>query len=96
MVCKHLAQLERELLAAGVSLTFRGQAWTSNCREWAYFACVLDRPAIRERLSLPDCVRDHDNDDSRSGLESGLVCTACWDAVVGIHATQATGYLTFK
>lgn len=95
MVCEHLAALERELLAAGIALTYRGQAWSSNCREWAYFACLMDRPAIRERLSLPECVIDHDNDDSRSGLESGLVCSTCHDAVVGVHSTQAAGYPRF-
>lgn len=47
MVCEHLAELERELIAAGVPVTFRGQPWTSNCREWVYFACWLDRESIR-------------------------------------------------
>ena len=46
MVCEHLAALEKELIAAGVPITYRGQAWSDNCREWVYFDCCLDRAAI--------------------------------------------------
>lgn len=31
---EHLQQLETEILAAGLQETFRGQAWSQNCREW--------------------------------------------------------------
>ena len=59
MVCEHLAEVERALVAAGTAVTYRGQTWSSNCREWVYFACWLDRPAIRSRLTLGDYVHDH-------------------------------------
>src|SRR4051794_13129334 len=36
MVCEHLAELEHALIAAHIPITFRGQLWTSNCREWVY------------------------------------------------------------
>ena len=61
MLCEHLAELEQALIAANIPITYRGQPWTSNCREWVYFACWLDRPAIRARSQLADCVHDHDH-----------------------------------
>ncbi|MFT3785601.1 MAG: hypothetical protein QM770_05480 [Tepidisphaeraceae bacterium] len=83
MVCEHLRALEQELQTRGIAETFRGQAWSRNCREWVYFACYLDAPSIRARLNLPDCVEDHTNDDPRSGQERGLVCSEHHDAIVG-------------
>ena len=41
MVCKHLSELEAALKISGASETFRGQAWSSNGREWVYFDVVL-------------------------------------------------------
>ena len=59
MVCEHLAALEAAILRAGVPETFRGQAWSQNCREWVYFACVLDRAALRvAQLDLEHVVAD--------------------------------------
>ena len=46
MVCEHLVALEEALLAAGVPVTSRGQAWTDNCHEWVYFDVVLDVEAL--------------------------------------------------
>ncbi len=71
MVCEHLAELEQALLAANIPITFRGQPWTSNCREWVYFACWLDRPAIRSQFTLADCVHDHDHLGTHDGQEAG-------------------------
>jgi hypothetical protein len=82
-MCEHLQQLEAELLAAAVPLTFRGQAWSSNCREWAYFTCYLDLPSIRDRLNLPACVVDHENTDTHSGTERGFVCQEHHDGIMG-------------
>lgn len=83
MVCEHLAVLERALIGAGVRETARGALWSQHCREWVYFDVVLHLAAIRATLMLPDCVVVHENLDPRSGLERGLVCTACDDAVMG-------------
>jgi hypothetical protein len=73
MLCEHLAPLERELIAARVKETFRGQAWSDNCREWVYFACWLDRGAIRARMTLDPCVQDHVHDGQEEGLFARLV-----------------------
>jgi len=83
MVCKHLAVLEKALIASGLKVTSRGAAWSKNCREWVYFDVRLDIDAIRERIAFPDCVQVHENTDQRSGLERGFVCDSCNDGVMG-------------
>lgn len=85
MVCEHLAALEKELIAAGVAVTYRGQAWSRNCREWVYFECVLDRNALRRRLPFADCVQEHEHYGTHDGTEAGFVCLTCHDAVMGRH-----------
>jgi hypothetical protein len=85
VICEHLAGLEAELHAAGIAETYRGSPWTKNCREWVYFACVLDRPSLRERLSLPAFVSDHEHYGTHDGTEAGFVCDTCHDGVVGRH-----------
>lgn len=96
MVCEHLAELERELISAKTPVTFRGQAWSRNCREWVYFDCVLDRAALRARLSFPACVEDHEHLGTHDGQEAGFVCTACYDGVMGRHPKGAAGARRFK
>ena len=86
MVCEHLSALEHALLAAGVPVTFRGQAWSNNCREWVYVDCFLDVPALRQRFAFAPCVSDHAHRGTHDGEERGLVCTACHDAIVGVYA----------
>jgi hypothetical protein len=83
MICEHLQQLERELKNAGIKETFRGQAWSHNCREWAYFDCHLDLHSIRQRIKFAECVIDHENADPHSGTERGLVCAEHYDAIIG-------------
>jgi hypothetical protein len=85
MVCTHLWILEAELAGAGIRETFRGQAWSSNCREWVYFDYVLDRQSIRARLQFEACVEDHEHLGTHDGQEAGFVCTACHDGVMGVH-----------
>ena len=85
MVCEHLAPVEAELKARGARETFRGQAWSDNCREWVYFDCVLDRAELRRYFALAPCVVDHDHLGTHDGQESGLVCTEHHDGVMGRH-----------
>jgi hypothetical protein len=91
MTCQHLRKLEEAVLASGIAETYRGQAWTINCREWVYFACYLDQERIRQQFDLPTCVVGHVNDDSKSGRESGFVCMECHDGVIGLHRGDAVG-----
>jgi hypothetical protein len=95
VICEHLQPLEAAILAAGITETFRGQAWSSNCREWVYFDCCLEVEAIRRQFELPVFVVNHVNDDSKSGREAGLVCKECHDAVIGLHKDDATGKRVF-
>lgn len=94
-MCEHLIALDKELQRHGFKETYRGQAWSNNCREWVYFDVVFDMKSIRNRLSLPDFVIEHSNDDPRSGLEAGLVCEQCHDAVIGAHSSLAQGKKIF-
>jgi hypothetical protein len=83
-MCEHLQELEAELIRKGVPETFRGLAWSRNCREWVYFTCYLDLAAIRKRIILAPCVVDHLNDDPKSGTERGLCCEEHFDAIMGM------------
>jgi len=95
MACEHLAALEAALLRAGVPESFRGQAWSQNCREWVYFACVLDRAALRVRFRLPPCVEDHEHRGTHDGSEAGFVCTLCHDGVMGLHPSDGGRFPVF-
>jgi hypothetical protein len=96
MVCEHLAELEKELHAAGIEETFRGRAWSENCREWVYFACYLDRGAIRGRMELAECVKDHEHRGTHDGMEAGFVCDACRDAIMGVHPSESEKFVVFR
>jgi hypothetical protein len=89
-MCEHLTNLETELHQAGIPETFRGQAWSRNCREWVYFNCYLDLASIRARLHLPACVADHVNEDEKSGRERGFVCQEHHDAIMGVPDPSPT------
>ncbi|MBX3243792.1 MAG: hypothetical protein KF685_04990 [Acidobacteria bacterium] len=83
MVCSHLAGLEQELIRSGASETYRGQAWSDNCREWVYFDLVLDVVSIAERFGFEDPVAVHENNDPKSGQERGFICRLCHDGIMG-------------
>ncbi|WP_345949306.1 hypothetical protein ABDD95_20895 [Mucilaginibacter sp. PAMB04274] len=94
--CTHLRSLEKDLIHAGMRETFRGKAWSAGCREWVYFDCVLDTKALRNRYQLEAFIKEHRNDDPRSGLEAGLVCTLCQDAVMGVHPLHGNGKIHYS
>ncbi len=85
MVCEHLRPLEAEILSRGIRETYRGAPWSRNCREWVYFDLFLDLPALRARFAFAPCVVDHAHLGTHDGMEAGLVCSACHDAVMGVH-----------
>ncbi|MBD9425003.1 hypothetical protein IB232_06705 [Pseudomonas sp. PDM15] len=88
MLCEHLRALEQALLHNGAEETFRGQAWSENCREWVYFDVRRDLSALQRRFALPACVQPHENADPHSGQERGLVCTQCHNAVMGLFTSD--------
>ena len=85
MICEHLQALEDEIKRLGVKETYRGQAWSSNCREWVYFDCYLDTASLHKRFEMPAFVEQHVNDDPKSGQERGLVCSVHKDGVIGLY-----------
>ena len=69
--------------------TFRGQAWSNNCREWVYFNCYIDREAVRRAFQLAPCIAEHVHRGTHDGEESGFVCSACNDALIGAYELKA-------
>ncbi|HEY4629599.1 MAG TPA: hypothetical protein VIH02_09985 [Flavobacterium sp.] len=82
---EHLAGLETELKNRGIKEAFRGKAWGESCREWVYFDCVLIIDKLRQRFNFPDYVKNHINEDNKSGMEVGFYCERCKDGIMGIH-----------
>lgn len=83
MICEHLRPLEEAIVARGIRETFRGQAWSRNCREWVHFDCYIDTAAVRQAIDLPSCVVDHAHRGTHDGQERGFVCSDCHDAIMG-------------
>ena len=90
-VCEHLRPVEDHLRSLRRAITVSGQVWSAHCRFWIYFDALLDCDALKKKFNLPACVEIHSNDDPRSGRERGLDCTACHDAVMGLHPEDAKG-----
>ncbi len=87
MTCKHLYPLEKELLDHQIKITYRGQAWSENCREWVYFDCLFsDLNFTIQRLGMDkDILQIHSHLGTHDGQEYGLVCTVCHDGIMGYH-----------
>ncbi len=94
MTCEHLIALEQAILARGIPETFRGQPWTSNCREWVYFDCFIDIEAVARKLAFSDCVRQHLHRGTHDGQERGFVCSECHDGILGSYE-QRPGMIVF-
>ena len=96
MVCEHLAELEAEIVAAGIKETLRGRAWSKNSREWIYFDCYLPATTIRNMFGLAECVIDHQHKGTHNGQESGFVCSIHKNGIMGHHPESAVLAETFK
>lgn len=87
-LCEHLEPLRLHVLALGGQQQHILQTW-SNARHFAFFACILNRPALRAAVPLPAFVVDHDHRGTHDGNESGMVCERCQDGLVGYHPQAA-------
>lgn len=90
LMCPCLKPLDEALKATGVRETFRGQAWSKNCREWVYYPMVLKRAEVRESYHFPETVTDHEHLGTHEGAEAGFICTLHQDAIMGEHPKQAS------
>ena len=95
MTCEHLRALEQAILGRRIRETFRGPAWSKNCRECVYFDCFLDIETLRGRFLLADCVEDHVHRGTHDGQERGFVCSLCHDGIMG-HYEQTKGLQVFE
>jgi hypothetical protein len=84
-MCEHLKSVEDYIVSIGVKETFRGQAWSNNCREWVYFSCILKPKELINKFRLSSFIKIHDHFDLKSGSEFGLVCELCKDGIMGLH-----------
>jgi hypothetical protein len=89
MLCEHLQPLEAELKAIGVKETFRGQPWSSNCREWVFFDCYLDQAALRQRMKLAEVIEDHSISERFQGEERGFVRREHHDGIMGLYEPKS-------
>jgi hypothetical protein len=85
MLCEHLRTLETAIASKGIRETYRGQAWSNNCREWVYYECYLDLAELRRTFVLAECVKDHVHRGTHDGSERGVECTEHWDAIMGSY-----------
>ena len=74
MTCHHLRTLEQALISRGFRETYRGQPWSSACREWVYFDCLIALDATRELFKLVEPVQAHEHRGTHDGAEAGFVC----------------------
>ena len=88
MLCEHLAPLESAMIARGMRETYRGRPWSMNCREWVIFDCYINAKAVRQIMTLPECVQEHSHRGTHDGEESGFVCHQCWDAIIGYYEAK--------
>jgi hypothetical protein len=88
-ICEHLRPVLTYVLSTGAKVTFAGQAWSRNCRQWVYVTGVLDLADLRRRFPLPEFVHDHEHRGTHDGSERGLVCELCQDAVMGALPSSA-------
>ena len=84
-MCEHLQPVTDYLKKESIPVTYRGQPWSKNCREWVYYDCVLKPEELKAKFGLERMVVVHDYEDVKVGSELGLVCNECWDGVIGIH-----------
>jgi hypothetical protein len=90
-VCEHLALLEEAIISNGIKETYRGAAWSKNCREWVYFECTLNTDSLKEKFTFPSCVEVHEHRGTHDGSEKGFVCNTCHDGVMGYHPLDNKG-----
>ena len=96
MVCKHLKNLENELIHGNIKIIYCGQAWSNNCREWVYFDCYLDRQSIEKRFNFPDFIEYHEHRGTHDGQEAGFFCSKCKDGIMGHHKAYSQNKFVFK
>jgi hypothetical protein len=91
-VCAHLLAVDDYLRGQGVRVAAVCTPWSRNCRTWViYDSVVLDAAGLRQKFDLPDFVIVHSHRGTHEGSEHGLVCSRCWDALIGLHPAVTVG-----
>lgn len=96
MICKHLQPVEIEVLKLNPKETFRGEAWSNECREWVYYDCYIDTESLLKRLKLDKCVSVHEHRGTHDGCENGFVCNIHKDGIMGVHIIHSKNRIHIK
>lgn len=96
MICEHLQPIETLILEKEIKETYRGQVWSTNCREWVYYDCFIDAVALLERLNLAECVEIHKHLGTHDGSEYGFYCSEHQDGIMGVAPEMMKGKITVK
>ncbi|MGY5353458.1 hypothetical protein [Wenyingzhuangia sp. IMCC45467] len=78
-----LRSLAKKLIKENTRITFYGKAWSKNTAEWIYFDKVFDLKKIRNKFSFGNNIIEHQNLDSRSGLEKGFIDKNTNEGIMG-------------
>ncbi len=89
--CEHLEILERELLAAGVSVgSGRPCPHDPEWGTWFEVDALFDVTRLRRRLALDACVSYEEYEGVLAHSDATFYCNCCKCAIVGLHPRSAT------
>jgi len=78
-----LKRLAKYLIKNNATVTFYGKSWSETTADWMYFDKVFDLKKIRSNMLFGENIVDHQNLDSRSGLESGFIDKETGEGIMG-------------
>jgi hypothetical protein len=83
IISTDLRRLAKLFIKENVHITFYGKAWSENTANWMYFDKVFDLKILRAKMSFGDHIIDHQNLDSKSGLEIGFIDKSTGEGIMG-------------
>ena len=83
VISPDLKRLTNYLIKNKIEIKYWGKAWSENQSDWIYFDKVLDLEKLRTKLNFGESIIDHQNLDSRSGLEKGFIDRKTGEGVMG-------------
>lgn len=87
--CPHLAPLEKELEARGVTIGEGSRSPYGDLGIWYPVDCTFDEAALRTRLHIGPAVSYEEYDGRVAGSDATWFCSACQRALMGIHPRYA-------
>jgi hypothetical protein len=94
-VCDHLRCVREYIDSFGAKVTYRGKSW-DHARYWIYYEAVMDAHSLIIGFNLGDNVIVENMEDYKLGMEYGIYCRECHDAIIGIHPKDNRGKNSVK